>query len=335
MKSLLLNPVKTGLVFLATIIAISSCTNESQGLEGLDPVCFESQILPLIQSSCAVSGCHDAGTSEDGYNFTSYNNIIKVVNPGDARGSKLYTVLSEPYGAMMPPHQPLSMDNRNLIKIWIEQGAKNTSCTNTAENPEEKKDSVCFSHDILPLLSSSCAKSGCHDAITAEEGFSMTSYANIAQNPKLIKPGFYSDSKLYKVITISGEDRMPPAPATALTSEQISKIKKWISDGALNSICTSASCDTSGAISFNTKVWPIIQYNCLGCHPASGTTNGISLGNYNQIKTVAANMRNSKPLLSGVIHQLNGFIAMPQNGRLDDCKIATIDKWISEGMVNN
>ncbi|NJK96939.1 MAG: hypothetical protein HC905_20280 [Bacteroidales bacterium] len=325
---------RTIIVLTFSLGLMSSCTNEPQGIETLDPVCFESQILPLIQNSCATSGCHDAGTKEEGYDFSNYENILTAVQPGNARQSKLYQVLTDVYGEMMPPHQPLSIDDRNLIKIWIEQGAENTTCDNNPGVPgqNENADTVCFNLDILPLLSSSCATAGCHDATTAEEGYVLTNYANIM---KLVKSGNHQDSKLYKVLIDKGDDRMPPAPANALNQEQIARIVKWIDSGAPNSNCSLTICDTSGTISFISQVWPVIQNNCLGCHPATGSGNGISLGNYSQIKTVASLTQNSYSLLSGVINQKSGFKAMPQSGKLDNCKIAIVDKWISQGMVNN
>jgi uncharacterized membrane protein len=319
------------------VVLLYSCTNEPQGLESLDPVCFDSQILPLIQSSCATSGCHNASSQEEGFNFTTYDGIMKAVKAGKPKQSELYQVLTSSYGTMMPPSQPLSEENRNLIKIWIEQGAKETHCTtdNTdggTNGTVTKNDTVCFNLDIFPVISSSCAKSGCHDATTHKEGVTLTSYSNIKS---LVSPGNYTSSKLYKVITGSGEDKMPPSPNADLTQDQINKIKQWISDGAINSDCAVETCDTARTISFASQVWPVIQNNCLGCHPASGTTNGVSLGNYAQVKTIAATIRNSKSLLSGVINQLTGFKPMPQNSKLIVCQIAVIDKWIAQEAINN
>lgn len=326
---------KVSFLLIPAAVLSFSCTHDPQGIADLEPVCFESQIKPLIQNSCAVSGCHDATTAKEGYNFSSYDGIVAAVKPGNARQSELYKVLTDIYGEMMPPHQPLSEDDRNLIKIWIEQGAQNTTCGGLSGIPGQNRDTVCFNLDILPLLSSSCATAGCHDNTTAEEGYRMSSYANIVQNSNLVKKGNYPDSKLYKVLVDNGDDRMPPAPANRLTFDQIEKIKIWIAQGALNSNCVVAACDTSGTISYASQIWPIIQNNCLGCHPATGTTNNVSLGNHTQIAAVARTMRNGISLLSGSIHQQTGFKPMPQNGMLDKCKIATIDKWISQGMANN
>lgn len=315
------------------VVLLYSCSHEPQSLDSLDPVCFDSQVLPLIKASCATSGCHDE-SGQEGFNFTTYDGIMKAVKAGKPRQSELYQVLTSSYLTLMPPNQPLSQENRNLIKIWIEQGAKETHCTtdNTDPGTGGSSDTVCFNLDIFPVISSSCAKSGCHDATTHQEGITLNSYTNIK---KIVSPGNYADSKLYRVITGSGEDKMPPSPNAALIQDQINKIKKWISDGAINSDCAVETCDTARTISYASQVLPIIQNNCVGCHPVSGTTNGISLGNYNQIENVAKTIRNSKSLLSGVINQLTGFKPMPQNSRLVACQVAVIDKWIAQGAVNN
>ena len=44
---------------------------------GTNGVCFQNQILPLFQSNCAKSGCHDAASQLDGYVFDSYANIVR------------------------------------------------------------------------------------------------------------------------------------------------------------------------------------------------------------------------------------------------------------------
>ena len=71
-------------------------------------------------------------------------------------------------------------------------------------------DSVYFANTILPLLSSGCAMSGCHDAVTHEEGLVLNNYAGILS---IVRIGNARESKLYKVITTTSQgDIMPPPP---------------------------------------------------------------------------------------------------------------------------
>lgn len=122
-----------------------------------------------------------------------------------------------------------------LFSILVFSGAVLlSSCKHdpiTAGNNPVPVDSLCFERDVLPIFQINCAKSGCHDDITAEEGFRATSYASII---KKIKPKSLSGSKIWEVIHDSGEDRMPPPPNPPLTADQVNTIKTWIMEGAFS-----------------------------------------------------------------------------------------------------
>jgi hypothetical protein len=191
------------------------------------------------------------------------------------------------------------------------------------------KDSVCYLTEIQPIINSNCAKSGCHDAITHEEGYDLTSYFNVLE---LVKPGHPDKSKLMEVITGSGEKAMPPPPAPPLNQEQINLISQWITEGAgLNIDCNIAvPCDTAN-ITYSGKVFPIIESNCLGCHNSPGTGGGILLDNYAAVKSQVNNGK-----LWGAINWQAGYYPMPKNGiKLSDCDISSIGTWINEGALNN
>ena len=126
----------------------------------------------------------------------------------------------------------------------------------TSLNPVScSPDTAYFVNTILPMLRSNCATSGCHDAATAKEEIVMENYNSIM---KIVKAGNASNSKLYKVITDNSEDRMPPSPQNALTSEQIVAVKKWIDQGAKNNSCTESLCDSVN-VSFAANVFPILH----------------------------------------------------------------------------
>lgn len=163
---------------------------------------------------------------------------------------------------MMPSCQPLSRYNRTLIRVWIEQGAKNLMCkpidAATYVNPR-----ACFQRDILPVLLSNCAISGCHDAVTAKEEYRFNNYTNTLKAVNISNP---SGSKLYDVITENNpEDVMPPPPYNRLSDIQIDSILAWITYGALDEFCGIA-CDTVSVMSFTSDIWPVIENSCKGCH---------------------------------------------------------------------
>lgn len=187
-------------------------------------------------------------------------------------------------------------------------------------------DSVYFENQILPLLVSQCAKSGCHDATTHEEGLNLTSYANII---KKIKPGNPSNSKLYKVLLETGGDRMPPPPASAWTTEQINLFKKWIEQGAVNNACNEdyGSCNTDN-ITYTNYVKGLMTGKCQGCHSGTSPQGNLKLTNYAEVKASAESGR-----LVGSMAWEIGYSRMPKNGQqLPVCSVDKVRAWINAGM---
>ena len=87
-------------------------------------VSFQEEILPILQASCAVPGCHAAPNPRKGLNLETYADFEKggVFNPGDSNGS---VVIRRIDGGGMPPGAPLADDQIQLFKDWIDEGAKN------------------------------------------------------------------------------------------------------------------------------------------------------------------------------------------------------------------
>ena len=87
-------------------------------------VSFQEEILPILQASCAVAGCHAAPNPPKGLNLETYADFEKggVFKPGDSNGS---VVIQRIDGGGMPPRGPLPDDQIQLFKDWIDEGAKN------------------------------------------------------------------------------------------------------------------------------------------------------------------------------------------------------------------
>ncbi|MCB8995556.1 MAG: hypothetical protein H6538_08105 [Bacteroidales bacterium] len=115
-------------LLVSSAMLFTSCRHNDD-ISQLPEVCFTTDVLPIFQSGCAISGCHD-GSGAGGLNLSSYNGIMQGVTPGDAMKSRVYTVLSNVWNpeGFMPPDRPLSLENRSKIKVWIEQGALETTC---------------------------------------------------------------------------------------------------------------------------------------------------------------------------------------------------------------
>jgi cytochrome c5 len=327
------------MILIGVLSTLSSCTHDSSLIEGIDTVCFESQVMPIMQTSCGISGCHDG--SAEGFNTTDYQTIMQAVTPNDPRGSKLYQVITDINSEnMMPPDRPLTTNQRSIIEVWIAQGANHTTCSpNTNPGGGDtitiNKDTICFNQNILPMFINNCAMTSCHDGSSQgeeDELYALNSYSTIRAHVNPFNP---DASTVYRAVNGKGEEFMPPPPKPALTTVQKNLLKKWITDGALNSNCPNNNCDTTGTVGFTAKVKPIMDNYCISCHNASVSSGGVNLNGYLQVKSYAEKMRNGTPLLVGTIRQLSGFKAMPPSIKLDDCSIIKIESWIAQGKLDN
>jgi hypothetical protein len=190
-------------------------------------------------------------------------------------------------------------------------------------------DSVYFQQTILPLIVSSCAITGCHDAVTHEEDMTLTTYANIMASG-IVQPGSPGNSSIMEVITTSDpENIMPQPPNEPLTQGQIDAISTWIAQGAQNNACDGA-CDTT-FVTFSGTIVPLLTLKCMGCHSGGSPSGGLDFTTYGGVFTVAMDGR----LLGSVSHDV-GYTAMPPaGGMLPPCEIDEIRIWIEGGAPNN
>jgi len=188
-------------------------------------------------------------------------------------------------------------------------------------------DTVYFTNEVMPIIASNCAMSGCHDAVTRADGVELTNYTKIM---KYVKAGNAPQSKLYKVIiTTDPGDRMPPPPLSPMTTAQIAKIRKWIDQGAKNNSCI-GSCDTS-KFTYAAVIKPIMDNKCVGCHKPGNLGGNVDVSTYIGTRAVALN----GTLLGSIAHQ-SGFSPMPKNSaKLSNCEITQVSRWIATGSLNN
>jgi mono/diheme cytochrome c family protein len=236
------------------------------------------------------------------------------ITPGQPYNSKIYTAIIGVYLNSMPPGKPINENQRTLIKLWIEQGAKNNSESDTITKKDTSKTNVpvgsaCFSRDVLPVVLANCSK--CHS--------SLTSYNGIMQ---IVSAGNPSNSTLYQDITASGKNAMPPS--YKLPQVNIDSIYSWIINGAKNGTC-STTCDTT-QYNFKAQVMPIFNVNCIGCHSGNAPQGNILLDDYTSITTAV----NNGKLLSSLKNK-----TMPSISPLSDCNTTVIEKWMNAGAKNN
>ena len=219
-------------VLIIALTVINACKHEiPQAITGspapvpggTGEVCFEAQILPIFQSNCAKSGCHDAATHEKDYVFDSYINIIrKDVRPGNAANSKVYKVLFETGDKKMPPlpNSDLTTDQKALIGKWINEGAKNTvTCGSVCDSNQFK-----YSTNVSVIMGTYCL--GCHSGSAPSGGINLSAYngvRNVAISGRLV--GAVSHAPGYSPM---------PKNASKLSTCQITQIRKWVSSGSPN-----------------------------------------------------------------------------------------------------
>ncbi len=191
---------------------------------------------------------------------------------------------------------------------------------------------VYFENEILPILRSNCAKSGCHDAATHESDIILDTYENVMASD-IIRPFDSEDSDLFEVITETDPDKvMPEPPNQRLNAEQIALIRQWIDQGAEELFCDDPNtpCATEN-ISYSGFVAPLLATNCVGCHSGGTPSGNIVLNSHSAVQTLALNGR-----LFGAISWANGYQPMPQgSAKLSACNIDKINAWINDGAPDN
>ncbi len=121
---MILNKIFPVLSLILLLSFVASCKHDSTGIENLPEMSFSKDILPVFQTGCAISGCHDAGSAVGDRVYDNYQNIMTDIEPGNPNGSKAYRILFDPFQPM-PPKTTIPEPDRIKIRLWILQGAKN------------------------------------------------------------------------------------------------------------------------------------------------------------------------------------------------------------------
>ena len=150
MKCKLLKPFNLFLLVSVIItLVIASCKHDTilieKGTLKDSTVYFSDQILPIFQTNCATTNCHDGSRL---FELNSYETIMDQVQAGNAYGSKAYTVLTNVNVGLMPPNKPLSLKQRTLIKLWIDQGALNNKMDTTIISINKKTHSFVIANEV-------------------------------------------------------------------------------------------------------------------------------------------------------------------------------------------
>ncbi len=201
-----------GFLAVAGILGLQSFGNDGGTNPSIqaDSVCFMRDVLPILNSNCAMSNCHDAISHKEGFTFTTYAGVMKGVKAGSSTSSELYKEIAND---KMPenPYTKLTAAQKLTIKNWIDQGAKNSSCETIGCDSVN----VTFS-TIKPIIANNCL--GCHSGATAQAGIDLSTDQNI------------DDMKETILCTIIQASYCKPMPYNGLKLTNCEKgmINRWV-----------------------------------------------------------------------------------------------------------
>ncbi len=232
-------PATIGIILSSLLIAFNACKHEPDEDDPLNPnpsdtlgliTCdpdttyFQNQVLPIFQSSCALSGCHDATTAEHDLILSDYSHIISSghIEPGDASDSEIYEKITEEDDDDRMPPAPfprLSSESIALIRNWINQGALNNHCDTDCDTTV-----FTYSGAIRSIIQQNCV--GCHNSSFSNAGVVLDSYQGVA--------AIANDGRLLGTISHSAGFIPMPFNAAKLPDCKIAQVRKWIEAGSLN-----------------------------------------------------------------------------------------------------
>jgi len=187
-------------------------------------VYFVNDVLPIFQTNCAKSGCHNAASHEKDIVLDSYANIVNTgdIEAGNPNHGKIFESItdSDPDDKMPPPpNPPLTAAQIQTIYNWIMQGTQNNECTNNVCDTSNAS----YNMDIKPIVQNRCI--GCHSNALQSGGFNFTTYDGLH--------AAYASGKLHGAINhMAGFVAMPQNGT--LSDCELGLLNSWIAAGAPN-----------------------------------------------------------------------------------------------------
>ncbi len=197
------------------------CTSSGNTGTPVNKVCFQRDLLPVLVSSCGITGCHDQATHEDGYVVANYttvmNNLVRAGSPAD---SKLYSVITKNPSDedFMPPkpYPALTTAVKDSIFNWIKNGARNEACITLCDTTGV----ITYQNQIASLISKNCI--ACHSGTNASKGILLDSYAGVKT--------YLDNGKLLASVKATSI-QMPPG--YKISACELREIELWKANGAL------------------------------------------------------------------------------------------------------
>ena len=211
---------------IAALAAVASATAAAK-------VDFALEVKPILESACL--SCHGSEKPKGDLRLDTRAGALKggekgtTLVPGKPQMSPLYTttVLPPEHDDIMPPKgDPLSKEQAERLRLWIEQGADWPDSLTLQKTPR-----VSFVKDIQPLLELNCV--ACHREGHAKGDLRLDNKSDAFKDIVPFQP---MKSKSYTSTTLDPDhdDLMPPKnKGGPLPKEKIELLRRWIEQGAV------------------------------------------------------------------------------------------------------
>jgi mono/diheme cytochrome c family protein len=205
------------------------------------PVDFNRDIAPIFEKSCVA--CHNANLAQAKLRLDSETAALSggVSGPVIVAGKSVDSLLVKRIlGTTDAPRMPmggapLSAENVQLIRRWIDEGNFSTAQNATTPQPTASAattSSALFAAQVRPILASRCYV--CHGPETQQNGLRLDSLAAVlkgSDSGRIVVPGHSDQSRLMRRLQAQERPLMPYG-GPPLSTEEIAVIRKWIDGGA-------------------------------------------------------------------------------------------------------
>lgn len=180
---------------------------------------------------------------------------------------------------------------------------------------------IYFQEQVMPIIMRSCALTDpnnsdltCHHTVVeGDQDMNFTNFGNIVEE---------ADDIMEAIQDSDPDDHMPPYTETQLTTQEISIIEQWFSQGSNLNSCL--NCDTA-QYTYSGTIGPMVALHCGGgCHSGETPAGGLNLVNATILKDNAAR---SWYAISGCTDPHMPPVGPP----LPDCKLQQFYNWMING----
>lgn len=119
---------RTILLGVLCVLAVDSLAARAADKPAAKKITYQEHVQPILRDKCF--SCHDSDKVKGGLDVTTYTKLMEgggsgaVIKPGDAEGSRFYTLMAHKAKPAMPPNSDKLPDAvLDVVKQWIDGGA--------------------------------------------------------------------------------------------------------------------------------------------------------------------------------------------------------------------